>query len=51
ALIPASVGDYEIAPAGRCVLLKIYVPDIEVDIVEKLRARGITEKTIQRIVF
>jgi mannose-6-phosphate isomerase len=50
-LIPACVGDYTIVPVNRCTLLKVYVPDIEADIVGRLRGNGIHESTIWGIVF
>ena len=51
ALIPACIGEYEIAPADRCKLLRIFVPNIEEDIVRKLASKGIDEESIRTIVF
>jgi mannose-6-phosphate isomerase len=51
ALIAACLGDYTIVPSTRCALLKIFVPDVEAEIVGKLRTKGIAEETIRRVVF
>jgi mannose-6-phosphate isomerase len=50
-LIPGCLGDYAILPSGRCTLLRIFVPDIEVEILGTLRSRGISEDAIRGIVF
>ncbi|UCD57170.1 MAG: class I mannose-6-phosphate isomerase [Candidatus Hydrogenedentota bacterium] len=51
-LIPACISDYAIVPLGRCVLLRIFVPDdIEQEIVQRLRSEGIAEESIRGIVF
>ncbi|MBI5118986.1 class I mannose-6-phosphate isomerase [Candidatus Poribacteria bacterium] len=50
-LIPACVGDYTIVPINRCTLLKVYVPDIEMDVMGRLRSNGILESAIRGIVF
>ncbi len=50
-LVPACTGDYMIEPEGRCVILKIFVPDIEREIVGKLRSAGVGEEAIAAIVF
>jgi mannose-6-phosphate isomerase len=50
-LIPASVGEYKIEPSGRCKMIKVFVPDIEIDVAAKLRSAGITDKRISEIIF
>jgi mannose-6-phosphate isomerase len=51
ALVPASVGKYSIAPATRCTMLKVFVPDLEADVRERLRSASVTEEKIRRVVF
>lgn len=51
ALIPACMGDYTIVPSASCALLRIFVPDVEAEIVAKLRTKGIAEEAIRRVVF
>ncbi len=51
ALIPACLGDYAIVPSAGCALLRIFVPDVEAEIVGKLRSSGIAEEAIRRVVF
>lgn len=51
ALVPASLGDFTIEPGKQCELLRIYVPDIEVEIRQRLQSKGLTEEAIGRIVF
>jgi len=50
-LIPACLGDYSIAPSERCVILRIFVPDVEEEIVRKLMSQGISEEAVEAIVF
>jgi mannose-6-phosphate isomerase len=50
-LVPACVGDYRIEPTDRCVLVKVFVPDIETDIVQELRSHGIGEEAIRAVIF
>lgn len=50
-LIPACVGDYTIAPAGRCALLRVFVPDIEEEIVRRLGSAGIPDEVVEAVVF
>ncbi|RJP71704.1 MAG: mannose-6-phosphate isomerase [Candidatus Abyssobacteria bacterium SURF_17] len=50
-LVPACVGSYMIDPSPRCTMLKIFVPDIDTEIVKPLRARGIAEEAIRAVVF
>lgn len=50
ALVPASVGDYQVSPKGHCEMMKIFVPDMKAEM-EELRARGVAEETIRRIAF
>jgi mannose-6-phosphate isomerase len=50
-LVPACAGDYAIVPADSCTLLKIFVPDIEAEIVQKLRASGCAEDMIKAVIF
>jgi mannose-6-phosphate isomerase len=51
ALIPACLGDYTIVPSTRCVILRIFVPDIENEIVRELMSKGIAEEAVDAIVF
>ncbi len=51
ALIPACLGDYTIAPSGGVKILRVFVPDIETEIVHKLASQGITEEAVGAIVF
>jgi mannose-6-phosphate isomerase len=50
-LVPACAGNYELVPAGGCVLLRVFVPDIEGEIVPELRSKGLSEEEIQAVVF
>jgi mannose-6-phosphate isomerase len=50
-LIPACIGEYEIAPADSCEVLRIFVPDVEEEIVRALVSRGIDEEAVDTIVF
>ncbi len=50
-LVPACLGDYRLLPSGRCVIMKVFIPDVEAEIVQTLRSRGIPEETIQAVVF
>lgn len=50
-LIPACTGDYTIVPSAACTLLRIFVPDVEAEIVGRLRTKGIAEEAIRRVVF
>jgi len=46
-LIPACLSDVRIAPTtDRCTLLQSYVPDIVRDVIEPLRAQGVTNERI-----
>lgn len=51
ALIPACLGEYTIVPSGRCEILKIFVPDMEGEIIQELGSKGIAEETIRAVVF
>lgn len=50
-LMPACVGDYVIEPADHCVIIRIYVPDLDTEIRQHLRAEGIPEAEIRAMVF
>jgi mannose-6-phosphate isomerase len=50
-LMPACIDEYEIAPADRCEILRIFVPDLEEEIVRALASKGIDEKVVGAIVF
>jgi mannose-6-phosphate isomerase len=50
-LVPACIGEYEIAPVDRCEILRIFVPDVEEEIVHPLASNGIDEQAIGAIVF
>lgn len=50
-LMPARVGEYEIAPADSCEVLRIFVPDIEEEIVRPLLSAGTSREMIDAIVF
>ncbi len=50
-LMPACVGEYEIAPADSCEILRIFVPDIEEEIVRPLLSAGVSREAIDAIVF
>ncbi len=45
-LLPASIGQVRIEPAGTCSLLKAYVPDLARNIIAPLRAAGIADSQI-----
>ncbi len=49
-LVPASVGEYAIVPSDRCEMLKVFVPDIEIDIAARLRSAGIAEERIRTFI-
>lgn len=46
-LIPACLGDYKVK--GKCTIIKAYVPNVERDVVEPLKARGVTEDQLKSI--
>jgi mannose-6-phosphate isomerase len=46
ALLPARLGEVELAPRGRSALLKAYVPELRRDVVELLRGRGVPDERI-----
>lgn len=50
-LIPACLGDYRLLPSGRCVIMRVFIPDVETEIVQELRSKGVAEETIQAVVF
>jgi mannose-6-phosphate isomerase len=50
-LMPACVGDYRVVPSGTCQLLRVFVPDIEMEIVKTLRSKGVAEEAIQAVIF
>jgi len=50
-LMPACIGEYEIAPADRCEILRIFVPDVEEEIVRALASKGVDKEAIDAIVF
>lgn len=45
-LLPASLGSVRVVPNGHCSLLKAYVPDLVLDIIEPLRKAGIRDRDI-----
>ena len=45
-LVPAEVDDVVLGPEGRAALLKAYVPDLGRDVVEPLRAAGVSDAAI-----
>jgi mannose-6-phosphate isomerase len=45
-LLPASLGSVRIVPHGRCSLLRAYVPDLHLDVIEPLRAARIPDRDI-----
>jgi mannose-6-phosphate isomerase len=45
-LVPAEVAEARLEPEGRVTLLKVYVPDLARDIVEPLRAAGVSDGAI-----
>ncbi len=45
-LLSASLGNVSISPKGSCSILKAYVPDLVRDIVEPLRAAGVSDGDI-----
>lgn len=45
-LLPASLGNVTVLPQGQCSVLKGYVPDLLCNVVERLRAAGITDAAI-----
>ncbi len=45
-LIPAGMGPVSLVPSQGCAVLKAYVPDLESDILQPLRAAGVEEKHI-----
>ena len=50
-LMPACAGDYRVEPEGRCVILRIFVPDVEEEIVRALESKGVSKDAIGAIVF
>jgi mannose-6-phosphate isomerase len=50
-LMPACIGEYEIAPADGCEILRIFVPDIEEEIAQPLLSAGASREAIDAIVF
>lgn len=51
ALVPASVGNYSIIPSTRCTMLKVFVPELEKDVLAKLHSAGMPEEKICKVVF
>ena len=49
-VLPASLRDYDIVPAPACTLLRCYVPDLEVDLLEALRELGYDERCVERTI-
>ncbi|RJP14045.1 MAG: mannose-6-phosphate isomerase [Candidatus Abyssobacteria bacterium SURF_5] len=49
-LIPASVGDYFVIPAGGCSMIKVYVPDIA-EVAARLRSAGVAEGRVRGLIF
>ena len=45
-LVPAEVDEVVLGPEGRAALLKAYVPDLGRDVVEPLRAAGVSDDAI-----
>ena len=50
-LMPACIDEFEIAPADRCEILRIFVPDVEEEIVRALASKGIDKEAVGAIVF
>jgi mannose-6-phosphate isomerase len=48
-LLPACLGDVELAPDRESTLLKAYVPDLRRDVVDFLRSRGVDDERILRL--
>jgi mannose-6-phosphate isomerase len=45
-LLPANLGEVRIEPAGEASVLKAYLPNLEKDVIEPLRARGVSDEEI-----
>jgi mannose-6-phosphate isomerase len=50
-LLPAALGSYRLAPDASATVLRAFVPDIEKDVAERLRSRGIPDAEFSRILF
>ena len=50
-LVPPRMSEGRLMPEGRCEMLRYYVPDLEKDFVEPLRARGVSESQIRSVVY
>jgi mannose-6-phosphate isomerase len=48
-ILPAAIGEVRVAPEGEASLVACYVPDLEQDIVEPLRAAGYTDEEIMSL--
>lgn len=52
AVLPASLGHFNLFPiASPCRTLRTYVPDLERDIAAPLRARGVSDRQMTRVLF
>jgi mannose-6-phosphate isomerase len=50
-LLPAALGEYHLAPAGRTSLLRAYVPASLDEFARKLTAQGVSESALSRVVY
>lgn len=50
-LLPASLGAYQLSPDGSAAVLRTFVPDVERDVLSRLRDRRVPESDLARIVF
>lgn len=48
-ILPAAIGEVKIVPDGEADLVACYVPDLERDVVEPLRAAGYTDEEIRAL--
>jgi mannose-6-phosphate isomerase len=48
-LIPAAIPEYTVAPKPACVILRAYVPDLRVDVVDFLSGLGHSKEAIMRL--
>ncbi|MFW6308987.1 MAG: type I phosphomannose isomerase catalytic subunit [bacterium] len=47
--IPAGLGNYQIIPEKELSIIKSYVPDLEVDIINPLKERGFSDEKIKQL--
>ncbi|MFZ3217577.1 MAG: type I phosphomannose isomerase catalytic subunit [Candidatus Acidiferrales bacterium] len=50
-LLPAALGAYELAPSARTSLLRTYVPPAVDELKRQLRAEGVSESQLSRLVY